>query len=95
MDFGCFHVELDDAKRTQERRAATAAAAPDASLLLLAWRPARRRFLPRDASREEIEAAFPEWTITDDVAMDVTARRGMCEEPTRASTGSSGTELKP
>ena len=45
MDLGCFHDELDDAKR-EEGRAATAAAAPDASLLLLAWRPARRRFPP-------------------------------------------------
>jgi len=40
---------------------------------LLAWAPGRRPFLPRGASREEIETAFPEWTITDDEAMDVTA----------------------
>ncbi len=72
MDFGCFHDELNDAERAQEGREATAAAAPDATLLLLAWAPGRRRFLPRGASREEIEAALPEWTITHEVAMDVT-----------------------
>lgn len=72
MDFGCFHDELDDAQRAEEGREATAAAAPDATLLLLAWAPGRRPFLPRGASREEIETAFPEWTITDDVAIDVT-----------------------
>ena len=72
MDFGCFHDELDDAERAEEGREATAAAAPDATLLLLAWAPGRRRFLPHGASREEIETAFPEWTITDEIAMDVT-----------------------
>ncbi len=69
MDFGCFHDELDDAERAKEGRGATAAAAPGATLLLLAWAPARRRFLPRGASREDIEAAFPEWTITDEEPM--------------------------
>ncbi len=72
LDFGCFHDELSDLQRVEEGREASAAAAPRATMLLMAWTPARRRFLPRGASREEIEVAFPEWTITDEEVMDVT-----------------------
>lgn len=72
MDFGCFHDELSDLQRAEEGREASAAAAPGATMLLMTWTPGRRRFLPRGASRQEIEAAFPEWTITDEEAMDVT-----------------------
>jgi len=52
VDFGCFHDELSDAQRAEEGREATAAAAPGASLLLMAWAPGRRGPLPRRASRE-------------------------------------------
>ena len=54
-------------------RHATAAAAPGATLLLMAWTPGRRGPLPRGASREDIQAAFPEWTLIDDEAMDLPA----------------------
>jgi hypothetical protein len=32
----------------------------------MAWTPGRRGPLPRGASSEEIQAAFPEWTLVDD-----------------------------
>src|SRR5215218_4041239 len=51
VDFGCFHDELSDAQRAEEGREATAAAAPGASLLLMAWAPGRRGPLPRGPSR--------------------------------------------
>jgi hypothetical protein len=38
--------------------------APDATVLLLVW-PRRTRPLIRGATRGEIEAAFPGWTITN------------------------------
>lgn len=71
LDFGCFHDELTDEQRVAEGREATAAAAPDAALLLLAWKPGRRGPLPRGASPEEIQAAFPDWHLVDDVAMEL------------------------
>ncbi|MGI8461210.1 MAG: class I SAM-dependent methyltransferase [Solirubrobacterales bacterium] len=71
LDFGCFHDELTDEQRRDEGREATALAAPGATLLLMAWRPGRRGPLPRGVSPEEIQSAFPEWKLIDDVAMDV------------------------
>ena len=71
VDFGCFHDELSDAQRADEGREATAAAVPGATLLLMAWAPGRRGPLPRGASREDIDAAFPEWTVIDEEAMNV------------------------
>jgi SAM-dependent methyltransferase len=71
LDFGCFHDELTDEQRNQEGREATAAAAPGATLLMMAWSPGRRGPLPRGASREDIQAAFPEWSLIDDQAMNL------------------------
>jgi len=71
LDFGCFHDELSDDQRRREGRDATAAAAPGATLMLMAWKPGRRGPLPRGASREEIQAAFTGWRLMDEVAMDV------------------------
>ena len=76
LDFGCFHDELTDAQRAAEGREATAVAAPDATLLLFAIRPGRRGPLPRGASREDIEAAFPGWEVVDEEAADVTGAPG-------------------
>jgi hypothetical protein len=42
-----------------------AVAGSDATVLLLVWEPKRRGPLPRGATREEIGAAFPGWTVTD------------------------------
>jgi SAM-dependent methyltransferase len=71
LDFGCFHDELTDEQRKAEGREATAAAAPGATLLMMAWKPGRRGPLPRGASPEEIQAAFTEWELVDDAAMEL------------------------
>jgi SAM-dependent methyltransferase len=71
LDFGCFHDELDDQQRAGEGRGATAVAAPGAILLMLAWTPRRRVVLPRGASREDIESAFPAWRVVDEEAIDM------------------------
>ena len=69
LDFGCFHDELTNDQRKAEGRQATAAAGRDATLWLLAWKPGRRGPLPRGASSEEIQAAFPEWKLIDQVPL--------------------------
>ena len=71
LDFGCFHDELSDEQRKEEGREATAHAEAEATLLMLAWKPGRRGPLPRGASPEEIQAAFPEWTLIDDATLDL------------------------
>jgi SAM-dependent methyltransferase len=63
LDTGTFHG-LADAQRETMGREVSAVAAPDATLLLLVW-PRRRRPLIRGASRGEVEAAFPDWEVTD------------------------------
>ncbi len=64
LDTGTFHG-LNRAQREAMGREVDAVAAPDATVLLLAWEPKRRGPLPRGATREEIEVAFPGWTVTD------------------------------
>ena len=76
LDFGCFHDELTDEQRADEAREASAAAASGATLLLLAWAPGRRGPLPRGASPEDIEGAFPEWQMIDEEPMDVSDAPG-------------------
>jgi SAM-dependent methyltransferase len=71
LDFGCFHDELTDQQREEEGREATAVAADDATLLIMAWKPGRRGPLPRGATPEQIQAAFDEWTLVDDEAMQL------------------------
>jgi hypothetical protein len=71
IDFGLFHDELTDAKRIAMGREVSAVAAPDATLLMMAWSPRRRPLLPRGASRRDIEAAYPQWTVTDEQPFDV------------------------
>ena len=63
LDTGTFHG-LKDHQREAMGREVNAVAAPDATLLMLAW-PKRRRPLIRGVSRNEIEGAFPGWTVTD------------------------------
>jgi SAM-dependent methyltransferase len=64
LDTGTFHG-LTAAEREAMGREVSAVAAPDATLLLIAWAPKRRGPLPRGVSRSEIEAAFPGWDVTD------------------------------
>jgi cyclopropane fatty-acyl-phospholipid synthase-like methyltransferase len=62
LDTGTFH-DLSAEERDAMGREISAVAAPDATLLLLAW-PRRKRPLIRGVDREEIESAFPGWRIT-------------------------------
>lgn len=64
LDTGTFHG-LDERQREAMGREISAIAAPDATLLLDCFVPRRRGPLPRGADRASIEAAFPEWTVTD------------------------------
>lgn len=64
LDTGTFHG-LTDAQRQAMGREVTAVAAPDATLILDCFAPRRRGPLPRGASRDDVERAFPGWRITD------------------------------
>lgn len=63
LDTGTFH-DFDAEQRAAMGRGVEAIAGADATLLLLVW-PKRRRPLIRGVSRDEIEAAFPAWAVTD------------------------------
>jgi len=63
LDTGTFHG-LKDEQRLAMGREVDAVAAPDATILLLAW-PRRRRPLIRGVNVGEIEEAFSGWTVTD------------------------------
>ena len=63
LDTGTFH-DFDEAQRSGMARGIDRVAEADATVLLLAW-PRRRRPLIRGVSRDEIEAAFDGWEITD------------------------------
>ncbi len=63
LDTGTFH-DFDADQRVAMGKGVEAVAGPDATVLLLVW-PKRRRPLIRGVSRNEIEAAFPGWMITD------------------------------
>lgn len=63
LDTGTFHG-LTRSQREAMGREVDAVAAPDATVLLLAWEPRRRGPLPRGVSRREIESAFPGWAVT-------------------------------
>jgi len=71
LDFGVFHDELTDAQRHAMGREVTAVAASDATLLMVAWARRRRGPLPRGASGSDIEAAYPDWTVIDEQAFDI------------------------
>ena len=68
LDFGLFHG-LTDEQREAMGGEVSAVAAPGATMLMLAWEPARRRLLPRGASRGDIEAAYPAWKVIDEDAL--------------------------
>jgi len=68
-DFGTVHG-LGPDERVAVGREVSAVAAPDATMLMLAWMPARRWPLPRGASGADIEDAFPDWAVVDEDAFD-------------------------
>jgi SAM-dependent methyltransferase len=75
LDLGLFHDELTDEQRAAMGREVTAVAAPGATLLMVAWAPGRRGPLPRGASRDDIEAAYPEWRVIDEEPVDISGAR--------------------
>jgi SAM-dependent methyltransferase len=64
LDTGTFHG-LDADQRLAMGREVSAIAADDATVLLDVFAPRRRGPLPRGASQRDVEAAFPDWQITD------------------------------
>jgi len=63
LDTGTFHG-LQPEEQIAMGREVTGVSAPDGTMLLLVW-PRRIRPLIRGAYRSEVEAAFPDWEITD------------------------------
>jgi SAM-dependent methyltransferase len=63
LDTGTFHG-LTDEQRQAMGREVNRIAAHDATVLLDCFEPRRRGPLPRGASQVDIEAAFPDWTVT-------------------------------
>jgi SAM-dependent methyltransferase len=63
LDTGTFH-DFTQQQRISMGQGIDRIAAPDATILLLAW-PKRLRPLIRGVNRDEIEDAFPGWEITD------------------------------
>jgi SAM-dependent methyltransferase len=71
LDVGCFHG-LGDDQRAAVGRGVTARATPDATLLLLAFRPGGRPLLPRGADEADVARAFPAWKVLGAEAADTT-----------------------
>lgn len=70
-DFGMMHG-FTPSQLAAVAREVTAIAAPDATLLMLAWAPGRRGPLPRGLSRADVEAGFPDWRVIDEQPFDAT-----------------------
>jgi hypothetical protein len=64
LDTGTFHG-LDEAQRSAMGRELSAVAGADATLILDCFAPRKRGPLPRGASRDDVERAFPGWEIAD------------------------------
>jgi SAM-dependent methyltransferase len=75
LDVGCFHGLKDDERAAMGERV-TACAAPDATLLMLAFPPGRRGPLPRGAGRADIGTAFAGWVVAEELAADVAGMPG-------------------
>jgi len=71
LDFGFVHGLPPEQVRAVAREV-TAVATEDTTLPMYAFSPGRRAPLPRGISREEIEQAYGEWTITNEEAFDLT-----------------------
>jgi SAM-dependent methyltransferase len=72
LDLGAVHG-LNETDRRAVGREVTAVAAPGATLLMAAWAPGRRGPFPRGVSRQDIEAAYPDWAVIGEEAADVTS----------------------
>ncbi len=63
LDVECFN-HLDDLQRRRVGHGIDSLASPDANVLLLTWRPARRGPLPPGADEDDILTALPGWQVT-------------------------------
>lgn len=72
LDVECFN-HLDDQQRRSVGQEIDSLASPDATALLLTWRPARRGPLPPGADEDDILTALPGWVLTrtEDYAGDM------------------------
>ncbi len=70
-DFGTVHG-LTPRQREAVGREVTALAAPGASLVMIAWAPGRRGPLPRGMSRDDVTAAYRNWSIVSEEPFDAT-----------------------
>jgi len=70
LDFGVVHGLPAEQVRAVSREV-TALASEDAAILMFAFSPGRRGPLPRGIARDEIEQAYGEWRIADEVAFDL------------------------
>jgi SAM-dependent methyltransferase len=78
LDVGCFHT-LTDAARLRVGAGVTTLAAPSATLLMLAGPRRRNPLLPRGADLDDITTAFPDWTVLDAQAADVSGMSWMMQ----------------
>lgn len=69
LDIGCFHG-MSDRQRAALAGGITEAATGSATLLLVAFRPARRVILPRAASESDFVSAFRQWDLADASPVD-------------------------
>jgi SAM-dependent methyltransferase len=69
VDTGTFHG-LTPAQRLDMGREVTSVAADDATVILDCFAPRRRGPLPRGCTKDDVEAAFPAWRITDVIDAD-------------------------
>jgi SAM-dependent methyltransferase len=70
LDFGTVHG-LRDEQRAAVGRGVNEVAAADATFLMFVFGPGRRGPAPRGMSREDIEATYPGWRVTDEEPADV------------------------
>lgn len=69
LDTGTFHG-LTPPQRLHMGHEVAAITAPDATVILDCFAPRRRGPLPRGCTQEDVEAAFPGWTVTDTAEAD-------------------------
>jgi SAM-dependent methyltransferase len=79
LDLGAIHG-LTDAQRRAAGREVGAVTDGGATLLILAWVPANRGPLPRGMSRDDLQAAFPDWEIVDEQLADVRDSPGFVQK---------------
>lgn len=76
LDIECFNW-LTDAQRRAMGAEISAVASPDATMLLLVWRRARRGPLPPGATRQDVEDALVGWRVEHEDAYTANLPRAL------------------